>query len=133
MNSPLPAAIRFGWALLLGAALGLYYGFLRPLRRKHVHLADLLFFPGLFVAWMYLSFGVCRGDLRLAYTMGLFAGAILWECTLGKLLRPFFSWVWRFAKALVGLILWPFEKIFLKIAQFAKFLFAIRKKRSTIK
>ena len=133
MNGPLPAAVRFACALLLGAAVGLYYGFLRPLRRAHVHLADLLFFPGLFAAWLYLSFAVCRGDLRLAYTLGLLIGAVLWECTLGRLLRPVFFGFWRLLKTLVGLILWPFRKIFQKIGQFAKFLFAIGKKRSTIK
>ena len=133
MNAPLTAAGRFAMALLLGAGLGLYYGFLRPLRRKHVHLADMLFLPGMVVAWLYLSFAVCRGDLRLAYTAGLLVGAIVWECTLGQLLRPVFFGLWRLLKTLAGLILWPFGKIFKKTVDFLKILFAIGKKRSTIK
>lgn len=126
MNGPLAAAICFAMALVLGAALGLFYGFLRPLRQKHPHIADLLFLPAMVYAWLYLSFAVCRGDVRLVYTAGLFAGAVLWEISLGRLLRPVFRGFWR-------VIAWPFKKIFAKIGDFVKILFAIGKKKSTIK
>ena len=40
--TPVTAAYRMACALALGAALGLLYDFLRPLRPRHTVLADLL-------------------------------------------------------------------------------------------
>jgi len=95
MTPPLAAAQRFGAACLLGLGLGLWYGFLRPLRAGHRQLSDLLFVPALFWAWLYLGFGICGGDLRLFYTAGLFVGLWGWEATFGRLLRPVFSMFWK--------------------------------------
>ena len=38
--TPAAAAYRMACALALGAALGLIYGFLRPLRPRHTRLGD---------------------------------------------------------------------------------------------
>ena len=51
MNSPQVVALRFGLACLLGCEVGLYYGFLRPLRPRFTVLSDLLFVPVLVWAW----------------------------------------------------------------------------------
>ena len=111
MTTPLVAAQRLGQALLLGGGLGLFYGFLRPFRRRHPYLGDLLFVPALFWAWLVLSFQVCRGDLRLAYNAGLGVGALAWELTVGKGLRPVFGLVWKLLGALWELATLPWRKI----------------------
>ena len=67
MNPPRIAAARFLSAVALGIPLGIWYSFLRPLRPKHTALSDLLFLPGTLWAWVFLTFGICRGDIRLAY------------------------------------------------------------------
>ncbi len=128
MNAPQIAARRFGMALLLGAAVGLYYGFLRPLRRRHPHIGDLLFAPGAITAWLYLSFGICLGDIRMAYTLGLFLGAVLWESTCGRLLQPVFRLFWRVLHRIFAMVFLPLTKIFQKTGKFVKFLIASGKK-----
>jgi hypothetical protein len=133
MSAPEQAAFRFGCACLLGAALGVLYGFLRPLRIRRTFFADFLFVTGLVYAWLYLSFAVCRGDLRLGYTAGLFLGCFLWELTLGKLLRPVFFGFWRIVGKVLGAITLPVRKIFKKIHEIIKFLFASLEKWGTIK
>lgn len=50
-----------GAAFLLGAALGLLWGFLRPLGKRGDPLFVLMTGAGL----CWLNFGVCGGDLRL--------------------------------------------------------------------
>ena len=79
---------HFSLAFVMGLALGIYYGFLRPLRPRHTVLSDLLFLPAAFYAWLVLGFGICRGDLRLGCCSGLVLGAVAWDITLGHLLRP---------------------------------------------
>lgn len=82
---------RFLIACLMGVGLGLFFGFLRPLGRK----ADGIFLLGAFWCWLELGFRVCRGDLRLVYTFGLFAGALVCHWTVGGLLSGIFSAFWR--------------------------------------
>ena len=65
MTTPIYAFSRFAIALALGAGLGLFYGFLRPLRPRYTALSDLLFLAGLSYVWLYFNFAVCRGDIRL--------------------------------------------------------------------
>ena len=79
--------------LLLGCGLGLLYGFLRPFRPRW--LGDLLFVIAFFWGWVFLIFGLCGGDPRMGYTLSLFAGIFLWECSFGIFLRPFFSSFWK--------------------------------------
>ena len=94
MSTPTLDAQRFFIACLLGLGLGLYYGFLRPLRPKYTLLSDLLFLPPAFYAWLYLSFAICRGDIRLGYSMGLLVGVLLFDGTVGRWLRPVFQSFW---------------------------------------
>ena len=81
MTPPALAAWRFGVACLYGIGLGGVYGFLRPVRPRSF--ADALFVAAMFYAWLQLSFAICRGDIRLGYTAGLFVGMAAWELTLG--------------------------------------------------
>ena len=81
MTAPELAAGRFLAACLMGMGLGLWYGMLRPLGSKHRHLADLLFLFAAAIGWVYLAFGICRGDLRLGCIAGLLAGGFFWEVT----------------------------------------------------
>ena len=93
MNPPAEAAWRFLPALLLGCGLGLLFGFLRPLKRRFF--PDLLFFAATMWAWVFLSFGICLGDLRPVYTLTLLAGIFLWDRSFGRWLIPVFSSFWK--------------------------------------
>lgn len=132
MNGPALDGRRFLWACGIGLILGMYYGFLRPLRPKHTLLSDALFMPALFYAWLYLGFAICRGDLRLGYCLGLLAGGLVWEWTVGRLLRPVFRGFWRVISTIFNGFLNIFRKIFRKIHKFSKILFALWKKSYTI-
>ena len=59
MTAPALAARFFGTACLLGAGLGLLYGFLRPLRPRHTLAVDGLFVTVLLWTWICLAFGIC--------------------------------------------------------------------------
>ena len=118
--TPALAARRFLIALLLGCALGLYYGFLRPLRRKRHWPADLLFVAGALWVWIYLMFAVCAGDLRFGYTAGLFGGALLWEQVIGPLLQPVFLGFWQTAGRVISCVFLPARKICKKNLQIFK-------------
>lgn len=132
MNGPRLDGWRFLCACMVGVVTGLVYGSVRPLRRHHPVLGDLLFFPVMFYAWLYVSFAICRGDIRLGYTAGLFVGGILWEMTAGKWLRPVFDWMWKLIFRIFSLFFLPFKK-FLKIfCKNVKKLFALWKKWFTI-
>ncbi len=133
MTAPAQAVRWFGAALALGAVLGLLYGFLRPLRKKRSAPADLLFASALFYAWLYLSFAVCRGDIRLGCTLGLFLGTYAFDRTVGMLLRPVFAVFWKIAGDLLRLITFPIRKIFEKMRKIIKIVFASLKKWGTIK
>lgn len=133
MTAPALAFQRFAAACLLGLGLGVLYSFLRPLRPRRTALADGVFLAAVLFAWLQLGFRVCRGDLRLGYTAGLFVGLVLWELTVGKLLRPVFSGFWKGVVGILGLVTWPVKKFFEKIGQFIKFVFASLKKWGTIK
>ena len=84
MTRPENAAWALGWALLLGAGLGLFYTLLFPLRRRRTGLADGLFLAGLFTAWTVLGFGICGGDLRLFQSLGLLGGAVCFRLIPGR-------------------------------------------------
>lgn len=110
MTAPALAVRHFGGACLLGASLGLLYGFLRPLRPKHTLLSDAIFLLGAGWAWLYLALEVCGGDLRVGYCLGLPAGAVAWEMTLGRLLRPAAAFFWRLAGQIAAAAIWPSKK-----------------------
>ena len=132
MNGPAQDGRRFLIACLLGLGLGLVYGFLRPLRRRRPVLADLLFLPVMGYIWLYLGFAVCRGDLRLGYCAGLPTGGIIWEVTVGRLLRPVFDLFWKGIFRIFQGFFRIFGKIFKKIQKNLKILFALWKKCYTI-
>ena len=96
--TPAAASYRFLCAFLLGAVLGVYYGFLRPLRPKRTLLADLLFSLGCLLLWLRHSFALCRGDIRVGYFFAFFAGGVSWELTAGRCLRPLFSAFWKWTR-----------------------------------
>ena len=133
MTAPALEAARFSAACLLGMGLGVIYGFLRPLRPKLTTLSDLLFMAFFGWAWVYLSFGICRGDFGIGYFSGLPLGILLWETTAGRLLRPVFSGFWRIVRKLLGIILLPVTKILQMILLFCKKIFAYPGKWGTIK
>ena len=128
MTTPAIAALRFLRGLYLGALLGVWYGFLRPLGHRRRTLADLLFLSGVFPAWLHFSFAVCDGDLGLGYLASLPLGGILLDQTLGRLLRPVFGKIWLPVLAFFRLN----RKIFMKLYYFSKKIFASGKKSSTI-
>lgn len=132
MTGPALDGWRFLCACGIGLILGMYYGFLRPLRPKHTLISDALFVPALFFGWLYLGFAICRGDLRLGYCLGLLMGGLVWELTVGRWLRPVFRGFWRLVSRIWRLILNIFRKIFEKIHKISKILFAIWKKSYTI-
>ena len=126
MTPPLISARQFGWACLLGAVLALYYGFLRPIRPRT--LGDLLFLPAALWGWCYLSFAVCRGDIRVGITLGLLVGFFLFDITLGRWLRPVFSGFWRGFATLWGGFFRLVRNFFKKLWHFRKFFLASGKK-----
>lgn len=128
MTDPVLDARRFGIACLLGLGLGLYYGFLRPLRPRHTGLSDLLFLPALFYSWLYLSFGVCDGDIRLSYSMGLLVGAVVFQWTAGRWLRTIFQGFWRVIGKIYRQIFNFLKKFLKKTQKIAFFLFPSGKK-----
>jgi hypothetical protein len=132
MTATAAAAARFCMAGIVGAGLGLFYGLLRPARRKITWLPDLIFVIATFLGWIYVGFGICLGDLRPAYLGGMALGGILWECTAGRLLRPLFFGFWNGISQLLKWALRP-GKIFLKfVGKIWKKLFAKWKKWVTI-
>lgn len=132
MNGPALDGWRFLWACGIGLILGLYYGFLRPLRPKHTLTADTLFLPAMFFGWLYLGFAICQGDLRLGYCLGLLLGGFFWEMTVGKLLRPVFRGFGRIISKIFRSIWNIIRKIFEKTHKISKKIFALWKKSFTI-
>lgn len=131
--TPAESIRHFSVAALMGLGLGLYYGFLRPVRVKHPHWGDLCFLAGLYWAWLWLNFAVCHGDIRLGCNAGLIVGIFLCELTLGRLLRPVFQFFWAGVSKFFGFIFAPFKIFFKKMAIFSNFLLARIKKVGTIK
>ena len=126
--TPAVAAYRMACALAMGAGLGLLYGFLRPLRPRYTLTADGAFLLAALWTWIYLSFGVCAGDIRAGFAIAMMTGGVLWESTAGRLLRPIFAGFWKILARTAGTILLPVKKFFV----FLKFLFASVEKWVTI-
>ena len=120
--TPAVAAWRLACALALAAALGLFDGFLRPLRPRHTLLSDGIFLLTAAWVWIYLCFGICGGDIRAGCAVALAAGGIGWEATAGRPLRPVFVQIWRILARLRGLALLPAKKFF----NFTKFYVHLR-------
>jgi hypothetical protein len=129
MTQPQIVFARLALGLGAGILLGICHGFLRPLRHRCPFTAEALFFLAMAWGWLILGFGVWQGDLRLGYFVPYFGGWLLWEITLGRLVRPLFSGFWAAVEAIFRIFLWPVKKIF----YFAKILFASVEKWVTIK
>ena len=87
---PALTAARFLSAAGVGLLLGLWYGFLRPLRPRFTALADGAFLLGAFRSWLEVAFRICGGDLRLGYFLGMILGGILWDRLPGRRALQFF-------------------------------------------
>jgi hypothetical protein len=121
MTEPAFAARAMLIALGMGAGLGGVYGFLRPLRPRLTALTDLIFVAVSFWVWLVHTFQLCGGDSRPVCLIAMAAGAVTWELTLGRLLRPAFFLFWQG----IG---WPTRKIRNIFYKFRKYLLARRKK-----
>ena len=124
MTTPEIAFKRFTAGLMFGCLLGVYYGFLRPLRRKRTFFPDLLFVAAAGWIYLYYGFNLCRGDLRMGYVAAPILGAVAWDLTVGRWLMPIYAGLW----GILGGMLRPFQFFFKKICIFIKFLFATGKK-----
>ena len=120
---PATGFVRLLWSLCLGFALGLGFDVVRPLRPRF--LGDLIYLCFLFWIWLYFTFGICLGDLRLGYLFGAILGVFLWEKGPGRLTKPFFAGFWNILSL-------PFKKFLKFFKKILNFLFASRKKSSTI-
>ena len=132
MITPEIALQRWLIAFVFGCGLGIYYGFLRPLRPRHTHLSDFLFLIGAFWAWLQVGFAVCKGDIRLSESVGMLCGGICWEMTIGRLLRPLFYKFWRFVARIFHFFLLPFGFFMKKAKKYLNFLLLSARKTSTM-
>lgn len=129
MTVPGEAALRVLWGLAVGALLGLWYDFLRPLRHRHNAPADICFVLTMLLAWVWYSFRICGGDIRFGGTAALGLGFLLWLGTAGMAVRKVFYWFWLAIFRIFSVFVQPFVKIFKKIWLFLKKVFAYGKKR----
>ena len=127
MTVPAEAAFRVLWGLAVGAVLGLWYDFLRPLRRRHNAPADLCFVLAALFGWIWYSFKICSGDIRFGGTAAIGMGILLWLGTAGMVLRKAFYWFWFVIFRIISVFSVPFAKFFQKISQFSKKVFAYGK------
>lgn len=132
MTAPAVAAGRFLAACAVGAAVGLLYGFGRPLRPRLTHLWDGITVIAALLGWIYIGFGICRGEVHFGGTAGMLLGAFAWECTVGRLLRPVFFGFWRVLWKILAFLWMPIEKIFIFFRKIFKKLFAFRRKWVTM-
>lgn len=133
MTMPSETAWLFLLAMGIGAGVGLFYGFLRPLRPRFTTLCDLLLLPVVFYAWIYHSFALCRGDIRFGHALGILLGALVWDRTVGRLLHPLFVGFWKLVGIIFLFLSRPVKFFLKKSADFLKFLLAIGKKTITIR
>lgn len=128
MISPALAWGHFLAACLLGVGLGLVYDFLRPLRPRFTALSDGVFLAVLGYALIYLFFGVCAGDIRGGYLLGLAVGGFAWEWSLGRLISPVFSGFWKGLGGFFRALGAPWKKFFQKIRKKTKIFLCKREK-----
>lgn len=126
--TPALALARFSRGLILGAQLGILYGFLRPMRRRSAAGADALFLAGTFAAWLQLSFGICGSDIRPGITATLFLGCWGWDRVFGRITAPAYDAFWALTGRIGAVCSLPLKKIL----QFSKKIFASVKKWVTI-
>lgn len=118
-------ALYFAAAWLTGAALGVFYGFLTPLGKRCLWLADGLFCLGAAQGWLWVGFGLCGGDLRPAWLVAMGLGAICWAAGPGRLLAP----VWQAFWGVIWKILGFLPGLAKKFGFFQNYTFHLRKNR----
>lgn len=121
--TPATGFARLLWSLCLGFGLGLGFDVVRPIRPRFV--GDLIYLCFLGWIWLEFTFGICYTDLRLGYLFGAALGFFLWTLGPGRLTKPIFYRFWH-------ILTLPFKKFFEFFKKILKFLFASRKKSSTI-
>ena len=124
------AGLAAAW--LVGLALGLLDAFLEPLRKRHAALADLLLLPAAFRGWLEISFRVCRGDIRMSYTLGMLLGLMAGKWAFGWLLGGLFRGIWALLGRIFGTLRDVQKKFFKKVGEIRKKVFASGKKSGTI-
>ena len=117
---------RLAGCFLAGILLGPAVDLFRPVHRRLPVLTQLLMAAEFFACWLWLGFGLCRGDLRLGYFSSAALGFYLWERCFGTCTAAFFAIFWHAAAIPPKFCLKIFQKI-------SNFLFARWKKWSTIK
>ena len=128
MIPPAESARRLIAAALFGCALGLVYGFLRPLRKKSAAFGDVVFLLVFLFCLVELDFGVCGGDLRPWELSMVLLALTVWELTAGRLLRPLFFGFWGAIAGIFRPILSIGKKIQKKISENCKISLCIREK-----
>jgi hypothetical protein len=128
MTPPSLLFSRFLVACLMGGILGIVYDFLGAFPRRLRHLTDGIFILFLFACGIQLGFGVCEGDLRPAYSAGLFVGFLIWRHTLGRLFRRLLALISGFFRGVFSKIWGLCKKMSKNISVFCKKTFAIVKK-----
>lgn len=116
---------RLAGCFLAGILLGPAADLFRPLHRRLPVLTQLIIGTEFFLCWLYLGFGLCRGDLRMGYFGSAALGFLLWERCFGRCMGAFFGKLWHAAAIPLKFCLKIFQKI-------SNFLFARWKKWSTI-
>lgn len=140
---PLPVVLQLiqaGLSLALGAALGLWYDFLKALRlrarrRWLTDLLDLLFWLPAGVCLFALGMGPGYGQLRIFMVLSAACGATLYFCILSAVVLPLASRFWEFwarVSALLGKPLICAKNSWKKYAAAEKKRFPKRKKWFTI-
>lgn len=112
------AGLAAAW--LVGLALGLLDAFLDPLRSRHAALADLLLLPAAFRGWLEVSFRVCRGDIRMSYTLGMLLGLGAGKWIFDWLLGGLFRGIWGHLGRIFGTLRGMKKKFFKKIVEIRK-------------
>lgn len=126
--TPTSAATQFVMSVFIGGALGVVYGFLRPLRPRWVTISDLLFLAATTYGVLFMSFAVAKGDLRPEHLLGMFMGGVLWEAFPGRWLRPVFAMVWLPFWKIMECFSRLFKNFFKKIKKFLLFPLGKREK-----
>ena len=88
---------RIAGCFLTGVLLGPAADALRPLHRRFPRLVQLFLSAGLFTAWLWTGFALCRSDLRLGYYLAMLAGFFLWERLFSRSVVALFAKFWHIA------------------------------------
>lgn len=114
----------FGWSILLGIGLALFYGVLKFLRvlfafgKAAVIVVDVIFMLVWALAAFYFSLAFLSGYIRLYVFFGSFIGFAAYRLFPGRLLGRIYC-------TLIGALKAIFHKICIKVKLFAKYLLKI--------